>query len=210
MSNSDEPKPISAHCTVCDRQFSNLIAAINHYADTEHEWREGPRPEPTRPAPAAGETRCLYRDQQDERRCPERTLAFRGFHLCALPPHHEGPHRCYCGEAVRDPSRPVCVGCGHAPHGSSECASRGCDCIASPAPTRQARSGAETENRKLRELLWLSHGCVGLYGDDGEMQCGSCLLDFKRASIDEIVAAFRRRAMAKLAAPKEPLPQETK
>jgi len=37
--------------------------------------------------------------------------------------------------------------------------------------------------RKLRELLWLRHGCVGLYGDDGEMQCGACLLDFKRAEL---------------------------
>jgi hypothetical protein len=36
------------------------------------------------------------------------------------------------------------------------------------------------DTAKLRELLWLNHGCVGLYGDDGEMQCGKCLIDFKR------------------------------
>lgn len=32
----------------------------------------------------------------------------------------------------------------------------------------------------LRKLLWLNHGCTFLYGDDGEMQCGKCLIDFKR------------------------------
>lgn len=32
----------------------------------------------------------------------------------------------------------------------------------------------------LRKLLWLNHGCTLLYGDDGEMQCGKCLIDFKR------------------------------
>lgn len=25
----------------------------------------------------------------------------------------------------------------------------------------------------FREMLWLSHGCKGLYSDDGEMQCAS-------------------------------------
>jgi|GEM_PF-3428809 len=38
------------------------------------------------------------------------------------------------------------------------------------------------ENMLLRKLLWLRHGCPphGLYGDDGEMQCSTCGLDFKR------------------------------
>ena len=33
-----------------------------------------------------------------------------------------------------------------------------------------------------RELLWFYHGCPTeyLYGDDGEMQCTKCLVDFKR------------------------------
>ncbi len=41
---------------------------------------------------------------------------------------------------------------------------------------------------KLRRLLWLNHGCIfaSLYGDDGEMQCNKCLIDFKRDSEDEI------------------------
>ncbi len=38
------------------------------------------------------------------------------------------------------------------------------------------------EERILRRLLWLRHGCDprGLYGDDGEMQCHECMTDFKR------------------------------
>lgn len=51
---------------------------------------------------------------------------------------------------------------------------------------------AEDDNKKLRELLWLRHGCSisSLYGDDGEMQCGHCLIDFKRLSALEIEEAF--------------------
>ena len=47
------------------------------------------------------------------------------------------------------------------------------------------------ENDKLRELLWLRHGCGGLYGDDGEMQCGRCILDFKRDPVEVIEERWR-------------------
>lgn len=40
--------------------------------------------------------------------------------------------------------------------------------------------------RELRRTLWLNHGCVALYGDDGEMQCGDCLTDFKREALSEL------------------------
>lgn len=43
-----------------------------------------------------------------------------------------------------------------------------------------------TESEQLRELLWLRHGCTGLYGDDGEMQCSTCRIDFKRDSVKVI------------------------
>lgn len=39
---------------------------------------------------------------------------------------------------------------------------------------------------KYRRQLWLSHGHTGLYGDDGEMQCGKCRTDFKRSPLDQI------------------------
>lgn len=40
--------------------------------------------------------------------------------------------------------------------------------------------------QELRTEYWLNHGCglFALYGDDGEMQCGMCLLDFKRAPLE--------------------------
>jgi len=44
------------------------------------------------------------------------------------------------------------------------------------------REKLEADNYVLRWLLWLRHGCNGasLYGDDGEMQCNTCMIDFKR------------------------------
>ena len=48
----------------------------------------------------------------------------------------------------------------------------------------------ESENKKLRKLLWLRHGCKGLYGDDGEMQCNKCMIDFKRHSVEVIEDRF--------------------
>jgi len=45
-----------------------------------------------------------------------------------------------------------------------------------------------SEIKKLRKMLWLAHGSLGhcLYGDDGEMQCNTCFIDFKRSTIEEI------------------------
>lgn len=50
----------------------------------------------------------------------------------------------------------------------------------------------------LRKLLWLRHGCTGLYGDDGEMQCGTCMIDFKRMSSKDIETRFLEIGLAKL------------
>jgi len=46
------------------------------------------------------------------------------------------------------------------------------------------------EIKELRKLLWLYHGHQSIYRDDGEMQCGVCMLDFKRHSIELIVKRF--------------------
>ena len=50
----------------------------------------------------------------------------------------------------------------------------------------------------MRKLLWLRHGhpVSALYGDDGEMQCAACCLDFKRQEPAEIEAAFERQGRA--------------
>lgn len=46
------------------------------------------------------------------------------------------------------------------------------------------------EEMILREVLWLSHGCSfsSLYGDDGEMQCNHCMIDFKRMEPSKILS----------------------
>lgn len=62
---------------------------------------------------------------------------------------------------------------------------------------KQVYEKLHNENLILRKLLWLNHGCYALYGDDGEMQCGQCIMDFKRDSIERIeeqLEARRRKA----------------
>lgn len=52
----------------------------------------------------------------------------------------------------------------------------------------------DAQQIELRQLLWLRHGCPinALYGDDGEMQCGICLVDFRRDSPEDMLAKFKR------------------
>lgn len=44
------------------------------------------------------------------------------------------------------------------------------------------------DENEVREDLWLNHGhgYNALYGDDGEMQCAKCGLDFKRMELSLI------------------------
>lgn len=53
-------------------------------------------------------------------------------------------------------------------------------------------SDLEAENKLLRRILFLRHGCPfsALYYDDGEMQCHECGLDFKRDSAQRIDEKF--------------------
>lgn len=61
----------------------------------------------------------------------------------------------------------------------------------------------EAEEALLRRLLWLRHGCPvqTLYGDDGEMQCGTCGIDFVRATAETIQAIWRRAAIESINRP---------
>lgn len=54
-------------------------------------------------------------------------------------------------------------------------------------------------------MLWLRHGCPisALYGDDGEMQCNKCGIDFKRMTPTEIQDIWHRKAAKVLAENKE-------
>ena len=74
-----------------------------------------------------------------------------------------------------------------------------CERLARELAAAQAR--AEVTERLLRVEWGLRHGCpvVALYGDDGELQCSACALDFKRLPLDELreaVSAARLRRMA--------------
>lgn len=45
----------------------------------------------------------------------------------------------------------------------------------------------------LRELLFMEHHCDAKYGDDGEMQCSKCLIDFRRDSAETIRDKIQKR-----------------
>lgn len=67
--------------------------------------------------------------------------------------------------------------------------------------------GLRRDNLTLRRLVWISHGCFSLYGDDGEMSCGTSehgCCDFKREPVDRIEAHIVSRGFRELA--KGPIP----
>jgi DNA repair exonuclease SbcCD ATPase subunit len=47
----------------------------------------------------------------------------------------------------------------------------------------------EREGNDFRQWLWLNHGHITLYGDDGEMQCQECfpVYDYKRFALKELI-----------------------
>lgn len=58
------------------------------------------------------------------------------------------------------------------------------------------------EERTLRRMLWLRHDPSHfhlLYGDDGEMQCAECRIDFLRMPPQEIEERFYVIGMERLA-----------
>ncbi len=48
---------------------------------------------------------------------------------------------------------------------------------------------AKKQEANICKQLWFNHGCDNraMYGDDGEMQCGNCVMDFKRQPLEEII-----------------------
>lgn len=56
-------------------------------------------------------------------------------------------------------------------------------------------SQLEAENKSFRRLLFGFHSCSGVYGDDGEMQCNRCFIDFKRDSAAAIKAKLSQKAL---------------
>lgn len=64
--------------------------------------------------------------------------------------------------------------------------------IQSALTSAEALRAAEQENIALRKFAWLWHGCPinALYGDDGELSCGRCGLEFKRGDPNEWPGQF--------------------
>lgn len=69
-----------------------------------------------------------------------------------------------------------------------------------PAPETEAKTDADFD---LRRLLAMRHGCSiwALYLDDGELQCKSCGIDFKRDRPERISTRFYELGLAQLTSP---------
>lgn len=61
------------------------------------------------------------------------------------------------------------------------------------AVIQRTRPTSVSENIQLRALLWSTHPCPAKYGDDGELQCSACMIDFRRDSVNSIEERIRRR-----------------
>jgi hypothetical protein len=80
---------------------------------------------------------------------------------------------------------------------------------ASPSPKEPQPDTAFYLEQEVRYLRWISHGHKGIYGDDGEMQCGECAKygcwDYKNAPLADMRKAYQ---MAKFESqPPSPEPQ---
>jgi hypothetical protein len=54
---------------------------------------------------------------------------------------------------------------------------------------------------ELRKIMWLTHGHYGIYGDDGEMQCGECIpfgcYDYKNAPLADVRKAYNAACLVR-------------
>lgn len=75
-----------------------------------------------------------------------------------------------------------------------------------PSALKERIAELEADNKGLRTLLILRHGCGfdALYGDDGELQCHKCGIDFKRMPAEEISERFEAIGRANYTAAEEP------
>jgi hypothetical protein len=71
---------------------------------------------------------------------------------------------------------------------------------------RTERQTILAQLRLARELLFETHPCLGKYGDDGELQCGRCGIDFARDDITRIGMIITAQNLRRLAAKAERCP----
>lgn len=91
---------------------------------------------------------------------------------------------CLASTAIRRP----CRVCGKSlPEGIPVC--RDCDLNFNHWPKNE---------EILRELLFMEHHCDAKYGDDGEMQCGHCRIDFRRDSAQVIKEKTEARNLERM------------
>lgn len=66
----------------------------------------------------------------------------------------------------------------------------------------QAVEAEREDTLLLRREWWLTH-CIASnhvpYGDDGEMDCNTCMIDFRREPVREIIRRLHNRALEQLA-----------
>lgn len=88
-----------------------------------------------------------------------------------------------------------CVYCGHRYGPQDEIPATMADALKEHIEQcpKHPMSALKKELDQIRRLLWLRHGCPlsVLYGDDGEMQCSNCSIDFKRFPVHLIDIGFR-------------------
>lgn len=60
-----------------------------------------------------------------------------------------------------------------------------------------------TLEQEVRHLMWTHHGHAGIYGDDGEMQCGECAKygcwDYRNAPLGEVRKAYQMARFEQIA-----------
>jgi hypothetical protein len=75
------------------------------------------------------------------------------------------------------------------------------------AVTQPEPAATPPDTERLRYFLWANHGHDGLYGDDGEMQCGRCRADYLRDPlpilIEKAYSAAAVRDLEQVATPSE-------
>ena len=82
------------------------------------------------------------------------------------------------------------------------CTVRDCGCMCHEVAS--LKQSLEAQEQELRTLMWIHHGHTGIYGDDGEMQCGECAKygcnDYRNAPISEVRKAYQMAKFALAAA----------
>ena len=75
------------------------------------------------------------------------------------------------------------------------------------ARAEKAEKSAKDLEGEVRQMMWLGHGHMGMYGDDGEMQCSECskfgMWDYKREPIGKVRETFLAAQMERASKPSD-------